>query len=230
MIAVLLVITFSSPSVTVSQRDDFPIGLTLTYDTDERLNMHTYSLGSLTVEVLDKINDDVYSMILTDSDGTHSVNVHLPEWRALYENGSVFKYLDPLWMNITHWKVNDNVSIGSEGLFNLIESRTEETPIGDFYCWTGRQSYHVYAGTDSFGRAEHYYYNHDHGLLIQHWTYSYGDENRETTTLLVASNIGEFERIYTYPQTSLLEVALILGIGTEIVIIGYLLHRRYRKR
>ena len=211
-----------------SESPEFPIGLILEYDATQRLGFSTVSLGSYSYEVLGLLGQNVILILITDSNSEHTVHVSLPLWHATYENGSEYGYLNPLWMDISSWQTNDNVSLGSRGVFELTGLRTVETDLGDFHCWTARQE----TSTSSYDLFQHYYYNHAHGLLVKIWrSYWYETSTSEVNRVLVSSNIDDYDSIYL-PQLLSSPFSLLLfgGIIIEILIIIQFVRTRHMKK
>lgn len=209
-----------------SQTEDFPIGFSLEYDVVQKISFDTIPLASYSYEVIDWLGPSVFMMTIIDSNGEHSIHVTLPQWYATHENGTAYGTVKPLWMDISSWKRNDNVSLGSMGVFQLVDSRTVDADAGEFQCWTARKE----TTTSSYNQYEHYYYSHSHGLLIKHWRSNWYDTYvSEVTTELVASNVNDYDPIYfNTPLASPFNLVLLGGILIEIFVIIHLVRTRLK--
>ncbi len=226
-VSILLCLLPVQPAVSIDQ-PEFPIGLILEYDATQRLGINTIPLSSYSYEVIGWLGQNTILITITDSHGEHTVHVSLPQWHAAYENGTEYGYLNPLWMDISSWRENDNVSLGSRGVFELTGSRSVETDLGDFQCWTARQE----SSTSSYDLIQHYYYNHAHGLLVKIWrSYWYDTSTSTVNRVLVNSNIGDYDSIYM-PQlfSSPFDLLIFGGIIIEILIIIHFIRTRHMKK
>jgi hypothetical protein len=212
-------------SMASNQTTEFPVGLRLEYRAAQEIDFTTIPLDYYTYVVEGWITENCISMSLTDTDGEHSVSVYLPEWHAFYENGTEYGYIPPLWMDISSWKLHDNVTIATKGTFELFDTRSVTTKAGSYSCWTARRE----SSAGTYQQYEHYYYSLQYGVLIEHW-HSYWHETHvsEDTFSLTSSNLEDYSplfgsALFSNPITRL----LILGIGIEvIIIIGLFLGRR----
>jgi hypothetical protein len=208
-----------------SEVNEFPIGLRLEYKTVQQLDFNTIPISSDKYVVTDWVDlGSIVAITITESDGEHFVHVHLSDWHATYENGSEYGYLKPLWMDISSWKIDDNVSLGSKGVFWILDSRNVETDAGTFQVWTARSE----SSVGSHHLFEHYYYNRVHGVLIKQWDSIWNDTSvSEVTMDLVASNLENYDSIYSSSiVSSPLDLLLLGGIFIEIFTIVYILQKR----
>ena len=215
------------PLTDCDDTSEFPIGLRLEYNRVQEIGFNTIQLGSTSYTVLNWIVPDTeVSIKMADSEGEVLLSVSLPSWHAVDENGSDQGYLKPLWMDISAWKKGDNVTLGAKGLFNLNDMRSIETASGTYQCWTARQE----SRGDVLSTYEHYYYNLQHGVLVEHW-YSrwYFPTNgipsvSEITTELVSTNLDDYNPVYSIFLTPL-NILIICGIFVEIIIVLYLMRK-----
>jgi hypothetical protein len=207
-------------STSTLESPEFPQGLILEYDIEQELGLNAIHLDTYRFIFNNWIDrGSLFSLLLFDDGGLHTLYVSFPDWRAVYSDGTEYGYLKPLWINISTWKTNDNVTIGSKGIFELTHSQTEETDAGTFNCWVARKENretHYY---------EHYYYNLDHGALIGHWLQVQDISSNQVTWNLIDTNLGMYNPIYG-PSTQILDLILLLGIATEIVVICVFLRKR----
>jgi hypothetical protein len=208
-----------------SASNEFPIGLALEYETVQQIDFMKFPLSSEKYVVTGWISmDSIVAITITDSGSEHPLHVSLPDWHATYENGSDYGYLAPLWLDISTWKNDDYVSLGSMGSYRIYDSRTIDTKAGEFDVWTARSESQV--GTYSY--YEHYYYDKAHGVFVEHWDSTWQDASvSEVTMELVTSNLEDYDPIYLNNiASSPLNLLLLGGILIEIFTITYLLHKR----
>jgi hypothetical protein len=201
---------------------EFPQGLILEFEVIQQAGFNTIHLNTHRFVFNNWIDrGSVFSLILFNDEGTHTLEVYLPEWRAVYTDDTEYGYLKPLWMNLTSWKLNDNVSIGSKGIFRLSSNtRTEDTDVGTYNCWVARKE------NSLTHRYEHYYYNLDHGALIGHWwTDMSGMSINSVNWKLVDTNLNTYDPVYR-PLVSQLDVILLIGVAAELVIICVFIMKR----
>ncbi|MFW9768809.1 MAG: hypothetical protein ACFFF9_10260 [Candidatus Thorarchaeota archaeon] len=207
---------------------EFPIGLNLKYEAYQQFGASTGNLRAYDYFVNGWITkDSIISLQITDDDGTEEAEVTLPEWYAVDSVGADFGPLHPLWMNVSHWSRNGNVTIPGEGICEIISaSRNIETEAGDFTCWVARKDY----SSDS-AHYHFYYYDIHYGVLIKRVCSQWGDGSSSASTReLVECNLDSYDPIYGVLPIAPLEILIIFGIAIEIAIIGVLYWKRLQVR
>ena len=235
-VILLLLLFFHPLSVQPMPTPSFPIGLTLTYEAVDEYFMGPTLHSTESFEVLSWLTSDNSSFQLRrgyseGDDMTYSIrNVSYPSWDyTVYDediNETVDGAMYPLWIDITNWERDQNVSIGLgtyiTHTFTIISN--EEIKVGEIsiYCWVLECKF---VDANDWDITIRQYYDFQYGILIKHYYHRYpGPQNPANigtfTDTLVASNILDELASYAsilhgYTLTNL----LIIGIVIEIFII-----------
>ena len=241
---ILLLLFFLVPvSAQPVPTPDFPIGLTLTYEAEDEYFMGPTLHSTESFEVLDWLSPDNTSFQLRtgyaeSGDLVYIVrNVSYPSWDYVgYDielNDTFEGAMYPLWIDVSSWKLRDNVSIGLGTYITHVFSITsqETVTVGgvSIYCWVVECEF---TDANDWDYTLRQYYDTQYGILIKNYSHRNPGSNDfynigTFTNTLVSTNI--LEKLEYSPPLSFgfnLTTFLALGIIAEVVIIPLLYSRR----
>lgn len=245
LVLILLLLIIRSSAQQVVPTPDFPIGLTLEYEIkDEYFSLGTmYSRESFVI--LNWLTPDNSSFQLHYIQGNSIYqeyrNVSYPSWNYYYYDSDMNETLEgnmyPLWLDVSSWEVNQNVSIGFgtyiTRLFTITKSERIVVDDLSIDCWVAEVKF---KDANDWDYTRRHYYDIQFGVLIKSYLHRYpGFDDYQNigtfTDTLVASNILS---LLEAPQAQFLGInlteLLVFGIAIEVVIIFAIMAKKIREK